>query len=153
MDSNIILAYLADKYPSVAALTPTDPARRLPAFRATGVALTVMEKAMQRHYERLLRPADKRHDPWIDRVMGQLSVGLATLEAETPRSGWIGDELGLADISVACACAFVNGVLSDLVDTDRYPNLIAFWERAEALSAFRAAPPEDGVTALAGLPD
>ena len=152
MDSNVILAYLADTYPTVAALTPPDSIRRLHAFRELGVALTVMEKAVQRHYERLLRPEDKRHDPWIDRVMAQLSAGLATLDAETPRSGWIGDDVGLADISVACACAFVRDTLSDLVDASRYSNLLAFWERAEALPAFRAAPPEDGATAVAALP-
>ena len=149
MDSNVILAYLAGAHPTVAALTPTEPTRRLSALRATGIALTVMEKAVQRHYERALRPADKRHEPWIDRIMTQLTAGLAALEAETPKSGWIGGELGLGDISVACAYAFVNGVLSDLADAGRYPNLAAFCGRAETLSAFRAAPPEDGVTALA----
>ena len=29
----------------------------------TGLALTVMEKAVQRYYESALRPEEKRHDP------------------------------------------------------------------------------------------
>jgi hypothetical protein len=33
------------------------------------------------------------------------------------------------------------------VETSRYPNLGAFCARSEALSPFRAAPPEDGATA------
>ncbi len=152
MDSSVILTYLAGAHPTVAALTPSEPSRRLRALRATGIALTVMEKSVQRHYERALRPPDKRHGPWIDRIMSQLAAGLAALEAETPKAGWIGGELGLGDISVACAYAFVKGMLSDMADTDRYPNLAAFCGRAEELSAFRAAPPEDGVTVLA-VPD
>jgi len=60
----------------------------------TGVALTVMEKAVQRHYERMLRPAEKPHAPWIDPVMGQLSAGLAALNGELPASGWISGEFG-----------------------------------------------------------
>ncbi len=106
-----------------------------------------MEKAVQRHYERALRPPEKRHEPWIDRVMGQLTAGLGALDAELPRSGWISGELGLADISVVCAFGFTGGILADLVETKRYRNLAAFCARAEAFPAFRAAPPQDGVQA------
>ena len=106
-----------------------------------------MEKAVQRHYERILRPAEKRHDPWVDRVMSQLKAGLSALNAELPESGWINGKLGLADITVVCAFGFTEGILADLVDTGRYMNLAAFSARAEALPPFRAAPPQDGATA------
>jgi len=76
MDSNVILDYLACVNPRVAALTPSRTPERIRALRATGLALTVMEKAVQRHYERALRPAEKRHEPWVDRVMAQLTAGL-----------------------------------------------------------------------------
>jgi glutathione S-transferase len=149
MDSSVILDYLAGVDPRIAAMTPANAPARLRAMRATGLALTVMEKAVQRHYERALRPAEKRHQPWVDRVMGQLTAGMSALEAELPRSGWISGELGLADISAACAFGFAEGVLGDLVETNHYPNLAAFSARAEALPAFRAAPSQDGVTAAA----
>jgi glutathione S-transferase len=149
MDSSVILDYLAALDPRIAALTPSHVPARLRASRATGLALTVMEKAVQRHYERMLRPAEKRHEPWIERVMSQLTGGLNALNAELPGSGWIGGELGLADISVACAFGFIEGVVADIVETSRYPNLAAFSARAEALSAFRAAPAQDSVTAVA----
>jgi glutathione S-transferase len=149
MDSSVILDYLAGVYPRIAALTPLDAPARLRALRATGLALTVMEKAVQRHYERALRPAKKRHEPWVDRVMAQLAAGMSALDAELPRSGWIGGELGVADITVACAFGFTEGVLADLFETSRYPNLAAYSARAEALPAFRAAPPQYGATVAA----
>jgi glutathione S-transferase len=149
MDSSVILDYLADIDSRIAALTPSRAPQRLKALRATGLALTVMEKAVQRHYERMLRPVEKQHEPWVDRVMGQLTAGLSALDAELPGSGWMGGELGVADITVACAFGFTQSVLGDLVETSRYPNLGAFCARAEALPAFRAAPPEDGATASA----
>ena len=149
MDSNVILDYLAGVDPRIAALTPSNLPQRLHALRATGLALTVMEKAVQRQYERMLRPAEKQHEPWVDRVMGQLTAGLSALDAELPGSGWIGGDLGLADITVACAVGFTRALLADVVETGRYPNLGAFCARAEALSAFRAAPPEDGATTSA----
>jgi glutathione S-transferase len=147
MDSSLILDYLAGVDSGIAALTPSKAPQRLEALRATGLALTVMEKAVQRHYERMLRPAEKQHEPWVDRVMGQLSAGLSAMDAELPGSGWISGELGLADITVACAFGFTHALLADVVETSRYPNLGAFCARAEALPPFRAAPPEDGATA------
>jgi glutathione S-transferase len=137
MDSSLILDYLAGVESGIAALTPSKAPQRLEALRATGLALTVMEKAVQRHYERMLRPAEKQHEPWVDRVMGQLSAGLSAMDAELPGSGWISGELGLADITVACAFGFTHALLADVVETSRYPNLGAFWARAEPLPASR----------------
>ena len=153
MDSGVILDYLAAAHPRVAALTPSDLAGRLRALRARALGLTVMEKAVQRHYERALRPPEKRHDPWVERVMGQLLAGLAALDAEAPQSGWATGELGVADITVACAFGFVRLALADLVEASRYPRLAEFCARAEALPAFRAAPAEDGVTAPLAIAD
>jgi glutathione S-transferase len=99
MDSSLILDYLAGIDSGIAALTPSKAPQRLEALRKTGLALAVMEKAVQRHYERMVRPAEKQHEPWVDRVMGQLSAGLSAMDAELPGSGWISGELGLADIT------------------------------------------------------
>ena len=59
----------------------------------------------------------------------------------------------MADISAVCAFGFTQGILADLVETSRYPNLAEFCARAEALPAFRAAPPEDGATAPLAIDD
>ena len=149
MDSSVILHHLAGMDPRIAALTPSMAPERRAALRATGLALTLMEKAVQRHYERMLRPTEKQHEPWVDQVMGQLTAGLSALNSELPASGWVSAELGVADITVACAFGCTHTLLADIVETSRYPNLGAFWARAETLPAFRAAPPEDGATASA----
>ena len=153
IDSNVILDYLASVHARIAALTPAKAPERLRHLRMTGLALTVMEKAVQRYYESALRPEEKRHDPWIDRVDRQLTAGLAALNAELPKTGWIGGELGLADISTVCAFGFTERLLAEVVDGSAYPNLSEFCARAEALRAFRAAPPEDGVIAPLAIAD
>jgi glutathione S-transferase len=147
VDSTLILDYLLATYPAMAALTSSNPAIRPRSLRLAGVALLVMEKAVQRHYERALRPAEKRHKPWIDRVESQLHAGLEALDRELPESGWISGGISLADISAACAYGFVVGTVGDVVDVGPYSNLAAFSARAEALPVFRAAPAKDGVTA------
>ncbi len=147
-DSGVILDYLGCVFPRIAALSPSPPALRLRAARATGLALTAMEKAVQLHYERALRPPEKQHEPWRARVASQLDAALVALDRETPTSGWIaGPELGIADITAACAFGFVRGVIGDLVEAAQFGRLGAFSARAEALPAFRQAPAADGLAA------
>ena len=147
MDSTVILQYVATLAAPDQRIFPSQPDYCLRAARLTGLALAACEKSVQIVYERNLRPADKQHEPWVDRVMGQLTAGLSALDLELPPSGWIGGELGVADITVACAFGFTHSLLADVVDTGRYPNLGAFSARAEALPAFRAAPAVDGAIA------
>lgn len=144
-DSSVMLDYVASITPGGAALWPADPARRLAAARATGIALTVCEKAVQTHYERALRPPERRHEPWVERVRRQLLAGLDALEAETPASA--SGELGLAEISVACGFAFTQLVIADVAPAQRTPRLAAYCARLEERPEFRAVPAEDGVEA------
>jgi len=144
VESGVILDYLGHRFPAIAAMRP----RSMPAFRALGTALTVMEKAVQLHYERALRAEGERSESWRSRVMGQLAAGLNALEAAAPAE-WFDGELGHADVATACAFGFVQGMIGDIVATPGYARLAAFAARAEALPAFRAAPAEDGVVAKA----
>ncbi len=142
VESSVILEYLGVRFPALAALRP----RSLAAFAALGAALTVMEKAVQIHYERALRGPGERSESWRERITRQLGVGLAALEASAPE-GFYEASLGHADIAVACAWGFVQGMVADGVADREFPRLAAFAARAEALPAFRAAPAIDGVKA------
>jgi glutathione S-transferase len=139
VESGVILEYLATRFPTLAALQP----RGLPAFRALATGLTVMEKAVQIHYERALRGPAERSETWRARVMGQLGVGLAALEAAAPE-GWFETAPGHADIAVVCAWGFVRGTIGDVIAAGDYPKLAAYAACAEALPAFRATPAIDG---------
>ena len=154
VESNVILEFLGSQYPALAVLAVSRSAAALKAARATGVALTVCEKAVQVHYERAFRKPEQRSDAWSERIGGQLKLGLSALEAELPESGWIaGENIGVADITVACAWGFNQTTLGDLVelvDPRAYPRISEFSARAEALKAFRMAPPIDGAEAPVG---
>jgi glutathione S-transferase len=139
VESGVILEYLGGRHPAIAALRP----QGLPAFRALGVALTVMEKAVQIHYERALRGPGERSESWRARVLGQLRAGLSALEAAAPEGGFEATP-GHADFATACAWGFLQGALGDVVAASDYPRLAAFAARAEAQAAFRAAPALDG---------
>jgi glutathione S-transferase len=150
MDSTLIIEYLASLEPGQD-LMSAGAATQLAALRSIGLSLLVCEKAVQAHYERVLRPSDKQHEPWRARVHKQLHEGLAMLEKDVAAcDGWLfGPNMTLADISLVCAFGFTQGALSDIVDKADYKALSAFSSRAEALPEFLAAPAVDGVKAPA----
>ena len=151
-NSGVILDYLGCVFPSdrraVAERAGGSPARRArdrprPDDDGEGGAAPLRARAA---------PAGEVHEPWRARVAGQLDAALSALDREAPAAGWIaGGDLGLADITVACAFGFVGGMVGDLVETGRFARLAAFSARAEALPAFRQAPADDGVVAPVAL--
>lgn len=147
VDSTTILEFIHWRYEQAPSLWPVDPKLRLTAYRAMSVALTVGEKAVQLHYERALRPPERQHEPWRQRVLSQLTAGLEALEREPPFKTWFaGGDFGHPDIAVATMVGFGRLMFPDLVSKERYPRLAAFCDRAEALPEFRAAPAMDGAT-------
>jgi hypothetical protein len=69
-----------------ASLVPEGAREAQHDLRLTGLALAACEKAVQIVYETTLRPPEKQHAWWLDRVRGQLGAALATLEAELARA-------------------------------------------------------------------
>jgi len=145
MDSNLIVAY-AEALARPRTLWPADPATLARELRRVGLALAVMEKAVQRIYEDGLRPSEKRHEPWVARVMSQLQAALGALEVELAQQPLAAgaDTIGQAGISAAVAWDFTQRMLPQAAVAATYPRLAAFSAVAEALPAFRAAPFGDG---------
>jgi glutathione S-transferase len=145
MESTLILEY-AEMLARPRTLMPAALPELQHALRLTGLALAACEKAIQIVYERGLRPPEKLHQPWVDRVTDQLLAAFGALEEEL-----VGRPLPVtsaaitqADVSVAIAWHFTQQMLPEVVPAARYPALIAFSNAAEALSEFRAAPYGDG---------
>ena len=67
MDSTLILQYAQSLSPGRPLLPPSDPALKR-ALRLVGLALAATDKSVQAVYEQQLRPDDKQHAPWLDRV-------------------------------------------------------------------------------------
>lgn len=141
MDSTLILEY-AEALAHPRSLMPAALPDRLRALRVIGLALTAMEKSVQIYYERELRPADKRHAPWLERVTGQLRAGWDELERavaahpiEPTR-----EAIGQAGVTLAVAWKFTQGVVPDVIPLPSCPRIAAFADQAEALPEFIAAP-------------
>eukprot|EP00659_Diplonema_papillatum_P023247 gene23247-35621_t len=81
MDSGLILEYLEALAPAGSRLLPPSAPALARDLQVIGLALAACEKTVQIVYEHHLRPAEKLHQPWIDRVTGQLLAAYALLEA------------------------------------------------------------------------
>lgn len=143
MDSTLILQALERLAAPERSLTPVSEDDFLRTQRLVGLALAACEKTVQIVYERNLRPAEKYHEPWVDRVRGQLLAACRLLDAEAgSKSGWLlGSRPTHADIAVGVAWRFSRDVLPDVIAGDDFAGLSAFSIRAEGTPEFLACPP------------
>ena len=142
MDSTLILDYVEGLAPAARRLMPAQPAARREALRLIGLAMAACEKGVQIVYEKEQRPADKRHEPWMQRVAGQANAAFAELEkALAGKSGWLqAGHPTAADVAIACAWRFGQYYDAAEIPAARYPALVAHSRRAEALPEFASTP-------------
>ena len=144
MDSTLILEHVERLAAGARRLTPEDIDLHLRSQRLIGLALAACEKAVQLVYEFNLRPAEKQHEPWLDRVKGQLIAAFGLLEDEIadPSAWLIADRPMQADVTSAVAWRFTQFVQPGIVSPAAHPKLAAFSARAEALPEFASTPLE-----------
>lgn len=142
MESTLILEYLQLIAPPGKRLVPVEFEQHRRMLKLNGLALAACDKTVQIVYEHELRPAEKQHQPWLDRVSSQLHAAYAALEqavADAPPSLEEG-EIDQSAISIAVAWSFSRLMLPEIVLPATYPALQSFTERAEQLPAFVATP-------------
>ncbi|MGI4859186.1 MAG: glutathione S-transferase family protein [Janthinobacterium lividum] len=143
VESTLITDYLDAQVAPERRLTPADGAARLRVLHLVGFALAAADKAVSIVYEQQLRPQDKQHQPWLDRVLGQLHAAFAVLEtaaAEKGESWLVTERMTQADITTAVAWRFTQHLLPGVIDPDAHPALAALSARAEALPIFVGVP-------------
>jgi glutathione S-transferase len=142
MDSTLILDYIESMVSSERRLTPLELSQRREALRLAGLALAATDKCVQIVYERDQRPKEKQYEPWMERVVGQANTAFAELEPAAAKARqWLqGARLNSADVAVACAWRFGQYYNAVEVPASRFPALVAYSARAEALPEFLSTP-------------
>ncbi|WP_394781439.1 glutathione S-transferase [Undibacterium sp.] len=146
MESTLIIDYAEALAAPRKSLMPAVVKERQHALRVIGLALAALDKGVQIVYERNMRPAEKLHAPWVDRVSGQVLAALDLLEAELKANplAVTSDAMTQAGVSVAVTWHFLLQMIADVVPVAPYPQLQAFSRQAELLVEFKAAPFGDG---------
>lgn len=144
IDSTLILDYIEQTISAEKSLMPSDRLLRQHSLRLIGIALVACEKTVQIMYERTLRPIEKQHQPWLDRVTHQLVAAYDFLEAAAAkRTLWlIADQPMQPDITVCVAWYFTQYVIPNVIDKARYPALGGLSAYAERLPEFVSTPLE-----------
>lgn len=144
VDSTLIIDYLQSLAGSSGKLMPEKNSERRTALRIIGTALVAMEKVVQVIYETRHRPPELQHAPWLERLTQQLLSAVELMErAVGDGERWVfGPNIMQPDVSTAIAWRFVQHVVPEIVDEKKYPGLVRYSERAEALPEFLACPIE-----------
>jgi glutathione S-transferase len=145
MDSTLILQYAEAVAMPVRRRTPIMPTELLRSQYLLGLVLAACDKSVQIVYERMVRPAEKLHQPWVERVSLQMRSALDLLEAEQSRHPLDATSAAMppAGVMIAVTWHFIQQMLPDVVAASRYPALAAYSRLAEALPEFQAAPHGD----------
>ena len=136
MDSSLILDYLEALAPADKKLLPLQPPALAKDLHVLGLALAACEKSVQIVYEHNLRPAEKLHAPWLERVSGQLLAAYGLLDKQLGDS----EALTQASITAAVAWSFSQFTVASVVKADAFPNLARHTERLEQHAAFKRYP-------------
>jgi len=147
LDSSLILEYAEGLAQAQGrTLMPSGLSDRQADLRVIGLALAACEKSVQLIYERGLRPPEKQHEPWVERVTGQFLAAFTCLESQAARRTLpvTTAQMTQAAVTTGVAWHFVQQMLPQDVPAARFPTLSAFSAQVEALASFRAAPHGDG---------
>ncbi len=146
MDSTLILQFIEATATQGRTLWPADPRALQQDFRAVGLALAACEKAVQTLYESKLRPADKQHAPWLNRVNRQLAAALHALNMDVgQRAATYGrdgsPQFNHASITAAVAWQFIHSVQPEVATPHAHRALQALSALMEATEPFKRLPP------------
>ena len=139
IDSSAILDYLDAMVGPERALMPSSGTPRREVMQLAALAVGAAEKGREQIYERVFRPTEKRHEPWLERCRRQMHGALGELErwrASHPRSWIAGEQLTQADITVTCCWTFL--VESVALNASLYPELARLVASCEVLPEFRS---------------
>jgi glutathione S-transferase len=142
MDSTLILDYLEGLVPPERRLMPLARGPRREALWITGLALAACDKCVSLVYEQEQRPAERRHEPWRDRVLNQALAAFTVLEDAVGQANpWLQEAWPTAaDVVTAVAWRFAQHYNADLVPEWKFPALVGYSAHAEALEAFVTTP-------------
>ena len=142
MDSTLILDYLEATVAPGKRLLPTDVEGRLRALHVIGYALAAADKSVSIVYEKTQRPKDKVHPAWLERVTSQANTAFEQLEPMAAEAKpWLhGDRFTAGDVMTACAWRFGQYYNAAEIPASKYPALVAYSARAEALPEFASTP-------------
>lgn len=146
-ESAMILDYLDCRVGPERALMPPPPARDM-ARQVLAIALAAVDKARELRYELHLRPDELRHEPFVERWIGQINSALADLDARVGDEFAAGGSFTQADVTLGVMYDATRYMHPDLLPKGLYPRLDRLQARYHTLPEFVATPLEKADTTI-----
>ncbi|EKT4456166.1 glutathione S-transferase [Pseudomonas putida] len=140
MDSTLIIDYFETLSSPGSKLLPSQPQALARALSTLGLALAACEKTVQIVYEHNLRPAEKLHQPWVERVTRQLLAACAELDKQLAAQASHGVRPDQVEVTCAVAWSFMQLMLPDVVKASDFPAINAHAARLEQTDLFKRYP-------------
>jgi glutathione S-transferase len=139
-DSPVIVEYLDNLAPNKK-LLPKANRERIEVKRWEALADGLLDAAVGIRLE-LLRPEDRRSDPWIEREHSVIDATLVMMAAELGDKSWcMGTPFTLADIAVGCALGYLDFRFPELDWRSRHPPLARLHEKLMQRTSFSESVP------------
>lgn len=139
MDSSLILSYFEAQAAPGRKLLPVSPDALARDLQTLGFILAAGEKAVQNVYEHNLRPAEKQHNPWIERITIQLLAACRewnTLLENRPAAA-VPDQVAVTSTVI---WTFIQSMIPHVVHAGDFNHIQSAAELYEAHSAFKKHP-------------
>ena len=139
MDSSLILAYFEGQASPARKLLPVDPLAQASDLQTLGFILAAGEKAVQNVYEHNLRPAEKQHNPWIERITIQLLAACREWNTllENRSAAAVPDQVAVTSTVI---WTFIQSMIPHVVYAGDFNLIQSAAELYEAHSAFKKHP-------------
>jgi glutathione S-transferase len=142
IDSGAIVDHLDERYGGDSPTVPRSGAERRAVLKVAAIMMGACDKGLQAAYHRNHTPVEKRHQPWIDDCMAQVTAALAAVDAMVDPAA---PYLMLRRLSQADIAAFVVERLARFglnVDTaTETPRLHALARKLADQAPFRSTEP------------
>ena len=135
-DSRLIVDYLDTL--TERSLAPRAGAERWKVLTELAQADGLLDAALLARYETMMRPEPLRWDEWTAGQLGKVRRALDAFEGSERRAG---DDLGIADIGVACGLGYLDFRFPDEAWREGRPRLTAFYATISQRPSWAATDP------------
>jgi glutathione S-transferase len=141
-DSRVIVEYL-DTLTPVGKLIPPQGRERVEVKNWEALADGVLDAAILIFLEKRLRTPEMRSESWMARQMEKVDAGIHTMsQGLSEKPFCVGNHLTLADISVACALAWISFRFPEIEWQTQYPNLVKLLDKLSERPSFNETVPQ-----------
>ncbi|MCC3720959.1 glutathione S-transferase [Rouxiella badensis] len=140
MDSTLMISFFETLATAEHKLLPQGAEALAESLNILGLSLAASEKAVQHVYEHNLRPEEKQHQPWIDRVTQQLIAACQGWETALKNRKHGSEKIDQVGVTSAVVWSFIQSMIPQVFEGYDFPHIQSLTDKMENQPAFQKYP-------------